>query len=325
MPLRGKFSAGPRITRWRYAPRGPGYDSMFTLAHLSDPHLAPLPAPRWSQLASKRLFGFLNWQRKRRRVHQRGTLDRVVADLLAQSPDHIALTGDLVNIALPDEFAAARKWIAELGSPERVSIVPGNHDAYVPAALGHAAASWGDYMRANENTEPEWPFVRRRTGVALIGLSTAIASPPLLATGRLGTAQLARSADLLTELGGEGLFRVVLMHHPPESEPRRHRERLLDAIAFRNVLARAGAELVLHGHEHVHSVTWLDGPEGRIPAVGVPSASAAVGGHWQPAAYNLFRVSGTLKAWRCEMITRGFAPGSDRILELERRVLIRAA
>jgi len=31
----------------------------FTLAHLSDPHLAPLPAPLLGELAGKRAFGFL--------------------------------------------------------------------------------------------------------------------------------------------------------------------------------------------------------------------------------------------------------------------------
>jgi 3',5'-cyclic AMP phosphodiesterase CpdA len=298
---------------------------MFTLAHLSDPHLAPLPAPSWSELASKRLFGYLNWLRKRSRIHQRSTLDRVVADILAQSPDHIALTGDLVNIALPEEFTAARTWVADLGPPRRVSIVPGNHDAYVRAALEHFAANWSDYLRGDEAGVPEWPFVRRRADVALIGLSTAIASPPLMATGRLGPAQLARLVDLLVELRAERLFRVVLIHHPPESEPRRHRERLLDAGAFRNALAKVGAELVLHGHEHVHSVIWLDGPDRRIPVVGVPSASASTGGHWQPAAYNLFRVTGAAKAWHCEIVTRGFRPGSDGIIELDRRVLLRAA
>jgi hypothetical protein len=100
---------------------------------------------------------------------------------------------------------------------------------------------------------------------------------------------------------------------------------LLDAAAFRDALAGAGAELILHGHEHVRSVMWLNGPDRRIPAIGVPSASAATGGHWQPAGYNMFRVAGTPKAWHCEMMTRGFGPGSAGIVELDRRVLLRVA
>jgi 3',5'-cyclic AMP phosphodiesterase CpdA len=296
---------------------------MFTLAHLSDPHLAPLPTPRFSELASKRMLGFINWQRKRRDIHQRLALDDIVADIAAQAPDHIALTGDVVNISLPDEFAAARAWLAALGPPQSVSLVPGNHDAYVRSMNGRAAAVWGDYMRGDEGTEPGLPFVRRRASVALVGVSTAFASSPLMSTGRLGARQTAQLAEVLAALRAERVFRVVLIHHPPETEPHRRRERLLDADAFRGVLANEGAELVLHGHDHISSVAWLDGPDRRIPVVGVPSASAATGGPWEPAGYNLYRVEGESRAWRCEMIARGFEPGNNTIGEVGRRVLVR--
>jgi 3',5'-cyclic AMP phosphodiesterase CpdA len=297
---------------------------MFTLAHISDPHLAPLPTPRFSELASKRLFGFLNWQRKRRNIHQRDALDEVVADVAAQAPDHIAVTGDLVNISLPDEFKAARVWLAGLGGEHDVTVVPGNHDAYVRSMREGAVKSWSVYMSGDEGTKPELPFVRRRAGLAIVGLSTAVASMPMMATGRLGKEQTARLAEVLAQLGAERLFRVVLIHHPPESEPRRRRERLLDADGFREALANAGAELVLHGHDHVSSVTWLQGPKRRIPAVGVPSASAATGGHWEPAGYNLYRIDGAPNAWRCEMITRGFRGPDLTVGEIDRRILVRS-
>src|SRR5579863_265053 len=77
----------------------------FTLAHLSDPHLPPLPAPRLSELASKRVLGYLNWTRNRHKFQRRDVLDVLVSDLQAQTPDHIAVTGDLVNLALEAEFA----------------------------------------------------------------------------------------------------------------------------------------------------------------------------------------------------------------------------
>src|SRR5258708_2385595 len=104
---------------------------MFVLAHLSDPHLGPLPQPRLSELASKRLLGYLNWRRNRHLVHRAEVLDAITRDLRAARPDHIAVTGDLVNIALPFEFERARGWLGSLGSPADVSVVPGNHDAYV--------------------------------------------------------------------------------------------------------------------------------------------------------------------------------------------------
>ncbi|HEX3710381.1 MAG TPA: metallophosphoesterase, partial [Pseudolabrys sp.] len=40
----------------------------FVLAHLSDPHLAPLPRPRVDELIGKRITGYVNWRRHRRFV-----------------------------------------------------------------------------------------------------------------------------------------------------------------------------------------------------------------------------------------------------------------
>ena len=107
----------------------------FVLAHLSDPHLGPLPRPGARELASKRLIGYINWRRNRHRIHRRDALDAITRDLRGEQPDHVAVTGDLVNIALPAEFVHARHWLEVLGRPADVSVVPGNHDAYVATAV----------------------------------------------------------------------------------------------------------------------------------------------------------------------------------------------
>src|SRR5438552_12802163 len=117
------------------------------LAHLSGPHLAPMPPPRWSELVGKRATGFVNWHRKRHRIHRADVLARVVADLKASAPDHIAVTGDLVNVSLTSEYAPAGAWLQSLGPPENVSLVPGNHDVYVRGVAHHIRPYWGAYMR----------------------------------------------------------------------------------------------------------------------------------------------------------------------------------
>src|SRR5260370_25330960 len=122
---------------------------MFVLAHLSDPHLGPMPVPRLRDLANKRALGLLNWWRKRGAVHRPEVLDALMRDLAAMPVDHIAVTGDLVNIALAAEFAQAHRWLARLGPPERVTVVPGNHDAYLREAMAHRFRHWGDYMRCD--------------------------------------------------------------------------------------------------------------------------------------------------------------------------------
>jgi 3',5'-cyclic AMP phosphodiesterase CpdA len=280
---------------------------MFVLAHLSDPHLGPMPRPQWHALAGKRMLGLVNWRRRRSAIHRTEVLDDIVRDLRAQPHDHLAVTGDLVNISLQAEFTAARAWLETLGRADNVTLVPGNHDVYVRAAASWAADHWGDYMRG-DGGQSGFPFVRRRGDVALIGLSSALPTAPFMATGKVGAAQLRRLAGVLEGLSGA--FRVVLIHHPPVSAPgRRYHERLLDAAALRQVLAAHGAELVLHGHDHVNALVWLDGPHRRIPAVGVASASASGAHGSERAAYNLFRIDGVPGAWRCEAVTR--ARGND--------------
>ena len=290
---------------------------MFTLAHLSDPHLAPLPAPRWSDLLGKRVTGYINWQRRRRFIHDAAVLAKIVADLKAQAPGHIAVTGDVANIALPAEFPSGRDWLESLGSPRDVSFVPGNHDVYVRAAAAEPERCWGDYMRGDDGTRG-FPFVRRRGPLALIGLSTAVPTAWGMATGRLGEAQLARLGETLVALAGEKVFRVVLIHHPPVSQAKFHKL-LTDAAEFLRVIGAHGAELVLHGHDHLHMLNWLSGPNGvRVPAVGVPSASAAWGMSKDAAAYNLYAIDGAPGAWTCELISRGI--GSAGTVMQQRRV-----
>ena len=293
---------------------------MFLFAHLSDPHLGPIVTPRLTQLINKRGLGLINWYRKRHRHHRGDVLDAILADMKAQAPAHVALTGDLVNISLDAEFENAARWLDRVGTPNDVTLVPGNHDAYIRRASGHAARHWGEYMRGDDSAA--FPFVRRRGPLALVGLTTSRPTGPLMATGRLGGEQLARLAEILIGLAREPLFRVVLIHHPPVASRGHYMKRLIDAPFFRALLAEHGAELVLHGHNHEQQLVWLDGPKGRIPAVGVPSASAIVGGHDEPAAYNLYSVEGEAGAWRCEMVSRGLRAGHDGVGELLRERLI---
>jgi 3',5'-cyclic AMP phosphodiesterase CpdA len=80
-------------------------------------------------------------------------------------------------------------------------------------------------------------------------------------------------------------------------------------------------ELILHGHDHVHSTMWFDGPKGSIPAIGVPSASAIAHGHYPAAAYNLFSIERDGAAWRCEQTIRSM-DDTLRIQQLRQTRLI---
>ena len=291
----------------------------YTLAHLSDPHLPPLPAARWRDLAGKRALGHLNWTRNRHKYHRRDVLDALVADMQAQRPDHIAVTGDLVNLALEAEFAPAKAWLEGVGPSEHVSVIPGNHDAYVRATRHRFVSHFGDYLRGDTEADDPFPFLRRRGPLALIGVSSAVPTLPLMATGTLGGAQLRALDRQLAQLSADDAFRVLLVHHPLHSNARI--KRLTDSKQLRTVLKARGVDLILHGHDHVHSTMWIEGVDKQIPAVGVPSASALAHRHYPAAAYNLFTVEREGNQWRCVQTVRGI-DDSMQVREIKRTQLI---
>jgi 3',5'-cyclic AMP phosphodiesterase CpdA len=262
-------------------------------------------------LANKRALGYLNWTRNRHKYHRREVLDALVADMQAQRPDHIAVTGDLVNLALEAEFSPAQAWLENVGAPQHVTVIPGNHDAYVRATQHRFVGTFGDYLRGDAAVDgASYPFVRRRGPLALIGVSSAVPTLPLMATGTLGRAQLDELDKVLAQLSSEQAFRVLLVHHPLHSNSRI--KRLTDSRQLRTQLKRHGVELVLHGHDHIHSTMWVEGTDRQIPAIGVPSASALAHRHYPAAAYNLFSIARDGDQWRCVQTVRGF--GDDNVI-----------
>jgi 3',5'-cyclic AMP phosphodiesterase CpdA len=279
---------------------------VFTLAHLSDPHL-PMPPARPVELLGKRATGYVNWWRRRAHLHVPAALAGIVADIRRQKPDHIALTGDLVNISLPTEFTRAAEWLKQLGGPQDVTVIPGNHDVYVATAWPESLGLWGAYI-AGDGQPPAsdfnvFPTLRRRGPVALVGLSSGVPKPPFFATGTLGEAQIAKAETLLADLGREGACRVVLIHHPPLTTESRFK-RLTDAAAFQAMVVRVGCELVLHGHNHRSEVARIGGPAGPIPVIGVTSASAAPDSKYGRARWHLIRIEREAAGWRFDVELR---------------------
>ena len=82
---------------------------MFVLAHLSDPHLGPVPLPRFAELSGKRGLGFLNWLRSRRLRHRPEVLDLIVSTV------HEAFGLRTVALVLPVETGL--EVVASVGEP----------------------------------------------------------------------------------------------------------------------------------------------------------------------------------------------------------------
>lgn len=260
---------------------------MFKLAHITDPHL-PVPKPQLAELLlqPKRGLSYWAWVRKKRSQHDKAILDQLTDRIQQHKPDHLVVTGDLIQISTPAEFAAAKHWLRQLGPPDNITVIPGNHDAHVAVPWKQGLGLWADYMPHEgdeEFTSPgparnwtDFPRLRTFGNIALISLNTARPTAIGLATGELGTRQLQNLETLLSDCHTRGQCRIILLHHPPVPGTTSLRKalKLRDAERLGALLARTGAELILHGHEHEFFDYTIAGPTGPIPAWGLPSASA---------------------------------------------------
>ncbi len=278
---------------------------MFRIAHLTDPHVGPLPRPAIRHLLGKRFTGYVNWRRGRRDAHDMDVLAGLVSDLRDQTPDHIACTGDICNLGLASEWPSSRLFLDGLGSPETVSFVPGNHDAYVQKSLAGLLKAVDPFARGDEPSPHRFPYLRRRGQVAIVGLSSAVPTAPFVASGKLGRTQRKEAEELLAALAREPLFRLILIHHPPHVGGAPAGRNLTDADKFEAIIRKVGADLIIHGHNHVGSVAHIEGPNGWVPVVGAPSASARGGALTHRAGHHLFTISGEPGAFRVEAELRG--------------------
>ncbi len=288
----------------------------FTLAHLSDVHLGPLPkGATFENFAAKRLIGGLSWSLNRYKLHRPEVANALRADIQAANPSHIAFTGDLVNIAARAEFEQGLAWLNDFGNGDLISFTPGNHDAYVPVSWEAGIGQFADYMSGDMRADAAFPFVRLRRNIALIGLNSASKQTLFRAGGELGAEQQSRLTKVLRDLGARGFYRVVMIHHPPGIGLSHPMRALTDAAEVQKILINEGAELVLHGHNHVRSLNLLGGKGGKIPLIGVPSASMAYATKHEVASWNKYEISRNKGQWQTQVSIRRWNPQTKTMVD----------
>ncbi|EJF86593.1 metallophosphoesterase family protein [Bartonella rattimassiliensis] len=276
---------------------------MFYLAHISDIHLSPLPQPSLFELTGKRLTGYLNWQKNRKNQMATNVLETLIDALYKTKPDHLVISGDLVNLALDKEFEQAYRWLLNLGQPQDISLTFGNHDAYVRGALQKACTLFKPWITGDVPQKSAFPFpyMRIRKDIAIIAASSAIATPPFQASGYFGKMQAQALSHLLKEAAQHNLFRAIMIHHPPFPKAVSWHKKLRDTKRFLDIIKHHGCELILHGHTHLPTLKYIEGPIKKIPIVGVPSASQAFGDKTPPAGFNLFSIERLQNQWHCQL------------------------
>jgi|SRR5208283_1516775 len=273
---------------------------MLRIAHVSDPHVLSPAGVEWRKmLFNKRITGFANLVLHRGRVHRREYLLAVLA--AAARADHVVVTGDITNLALESEFEEARMLLDGVARSTEVTVVPGNHDIYLPVIQRERRFPYhfGTFL---ESDLPEfaldlpaspYPVVKLRGPAAIIALSSAVPRPPFIASGYVGKAQLAALGRLLGHPEVARRLPVILIHHPPVDTRTRLaqlRDGLVDAAAFQRALAPLARGLVLFGHLHLRVRCELETAVGTLDVIG---ASGAALDHPDPsvrAGFNLYEI-----------------------------------
>ncbi len=292
---------------------------MFRIAHISDLHIPPLPPVSVRQLAGKRLLGLFSWHYKWKSEHRQTVLKALLAHLQDHEPDHICVTGDITFTTLPAEVDVAADWFSRLADPQQISLIPGNHDAYVAGALDYALEKWSRWMRDDEE-QPGFPYLHRRGPVDIIGLSSAVATAPAVSSGRIGPVQMEKTEVLLSRIKTSERPSLLLIHHPPQDGAASSRRALSDRKKLQEVLARLPVDLVLHGHLHYPTRAVLDGPSGPIPVLGAASAST-IGNRKSVAHYHIIDMETaagqarmTVRHYHYDTETRNFSLGETQTL-----------
>ncbi len=285
------------------------------IAHCSDLHLLSLAGTRLLDFANKRWIGGLNLLMNRGRHYHTHVFESMVEDFNAGVADHVLCTGDITNLALREEFEFARGIFdrIELG-PRNITVLPGNHDAYVAEGATHFLRYFDAFHQGDEGFGSDrWPLVRIRQDVAIVALSTSLQTPWFTAYGVVGDKQLDRLAEILSDSRLDHKMRLVAIHHPPAGRRAKSRIRgLRDHKKFADVLRKVGAELVVHGHEHKDLLEELTGPDGQpIRVRGIQSGTYEAGVEHLRARYRLYEigdvgasrpgvVADTLRGWNID-------------------------
>jgi len=236
------------------------------IGHISDLHVLHLENLKPRDFLSKRFVGGINLLRHRAGAHSVGVVRHALRRLEELNVDHICISGDLTNLALPSEFEAARGLVDEIrDASTRVSLVPGNHDYYTIGAARDRRFEtfFAPYLTSDLAVYQQasgYPFCHLRGEVAIIGMNSGVPSPPLMAYGEIEEEELMALDALLSDPALDGKFKILMVHHPllpfqyAKIQSSRH---LVNAEALLRILRTNAVDLAIHGHNHHFSITQI--------------------------------------------------------------------
>jgi 3',5'-cyclic AMP phosphodiesterase CpdA len=220
------------------------------IVHLSDIHVWRYILNPF-HLFSKRALGMMELLAGRARRFRLERLAGVVEHVVSLEPDHVLITGDISTTALPKEFRAALQALAPLlADPEKVTVLPGNHDRYSSGAVrSRLFEEWfGAY--APQETYPWLRWLDEET--AILGLDPT--RHHISAKGYLPPNQLAQARALAADAEHRPPRLIVACHYPLFAPPAYFLELkfkcLANAAEVAEWLSAIGPHLFCCGHVH---------------------------------------------------------------------------
>jgi len=274
---------------------------MLRIAHLSDPHVLSPGGVEWREiLFNKRITGFANLVLRRGRVYRREYL-LAVLEAAAAWADQVVVTGDITNLSVESEYDEAARLIDAVARRAEVTVVPGNHDIYLPSIQREHRfpRHFGKFLLSDlpelgvRLPAGSFPCVKLRGPAAIIALSSAVPRPPFVASGTVGAEQLSALEKVLAHPEVARRTPVILIHHPPVDRrirPAQLRDGLVDGASLRRALAPLARGLVLFGHLHRRVRCALPTAAGALDVI---CASGAALDHHDPAigaGFNLYEL-----------------------------------
>jgi 3',5'-cyclic AMP phosphodiesterase CpdA len=235
---------------------------MTILAHLTDLHMLERDHHKRRGLSRTRLQ-FLSTGAA---LDAEARLRRATRMLqLAQrgGAEHILLTGDLTEDGVDAQFEMLAEALHASGvEPERVTMVPGNHDAYVDfQAFDRALAGPLQAYRATSHESARTVL----PGAVIVPISTTIEGQWFTRSrGAIRAQDVSRIRRVASHPISRDRAVVVAQHHPPSHHPIFAME-WFDGVdnvaAMRDLLQERSRVHVLHGHTHRRSTKHLSGRE----------------------------------------------------------------
>ncbi len=288
-----------------------------SIAHFSDIHLCGIKNISFWDLFSKRLYGYVYWYACRGKKYDFSILVELEKDLTCEQCDHIVITGDLTHLSLTEEFIKVKNWLKQLGGKDKITLVPGNHDFYVLRGRRYYEKAWNEYIESTNIYTAEkrrFPFVRVFKDIALVGVNSAVVTPPFFAYGFLGKSQLRDLEKLLQTISGS-YFTILLIHHPPLKGIASSNNSLIDFRGLVEILKSNKIKLVLYGHAHYFNISYINSGINQIPVVGVPAVASCVNNN-KLSGYNIYYIEKFHKGWSLTIKRKVFSLGK-RVFEVK--------